>query len=127
MTGDELRERIKRLGLSYTAAAPRLGLSLSGLHHNLRNETPIGRQTEIILDMLEREFGQPGGASGATSGRATCCSDKKRRNSMSSFTKRIGGMAAIGMAMLIGPNLPAQAGYVVTLEQVGNDVVATGS
>jgi hypothetical protein len=56
MTGDELRERIKRLGLSYTAAAPRLGLSLAGLHHNLRGETPIGRQTEIILDMLEREF-----------------------------------------------------------------------
>jgi hypothetical protein len=54
-----LRERIKRLGLSYRAAAPRLGLSLSGLHHNLRNETPIGRQTEIILDMLEREAGIP--------------------------------------------------------------------
>ena len=29
MTGDELRERIKRLGLSYRAAAPRLGLSLA--------------------------------------------------------------------------------------------------
>ena len=55
MTGEELRERIKRLGLSYRAAAPRLGLSLSGLHHNLRNETSISRQTEIILDMLERE------------------------------------------------------------------------
>jgi hypothetical protein len=55
MTGEELRERIKRLGLSYRAAAPRLGLSLSGLHHNLRNETPIGQQTKIILDMLERE------------------------------------------------------------------------
>jgi hypothetical protein len=54
MTGDELRERIKRLGLSYRAAAPRLGLSLSGLHHNLRNETTIGRQTEIILELLER-------------------------------------------------------------------------
>ena len=55
MTGEELRERIKRLGLSYRAAAPRLGLSLSGLHHNLRNETSISRQTEIILYMLERE------------------------------------------------------------------------
>jgi hypothetical protein len=55
MTGAELRKRIKRLGLSYRAAAPRLGLSLSGLHHNLRGETPIGRQTQIILDMLERE------------------------------------------------------------------------
>jgi hypothetical protein len=55
MTGEELRERIQRLGLSYRAAAPRLGLSLSGLHHNLRNERPIGRQTEIILEVLERE------------------------------------------------------------------------
>jgi hypothetical protein len=55
MTGGELRKRIKRLGLSYRAAAPRLGLSLSGLHHNLRDETLVGRQTEIILDMLERE------------------------------------------------------------------------
>jgi hypothetical protein len=57
MTGEELRERIKRLGLSYTAAAPRLGLSLSGLHHNLRDETPIGRQTEIILHYLEHDLG----------------------------------------------------------------------
>jgi hypothetical protein len=55
MTGEELRERIKRLGLSYRAAAPRLGLSLSGLHHNLRNERKITRQTEIILEVLERE------------------------------------------------------------------------
>jgi hypothetical protein len=36
-------------------------------------------------------------------------------------------IAAIGGAMLIGSSLPASAGYVVTVEQVGNDVVATGS
>jgi len=59
MTGDELRERIRRLGLSYRAAAPLLGLSLSGLHHQLRGERPIGRQTEIILSYLERERAQP--------------------------------------------------------------------
>jgi len=38
--------------------------------------------------------------------------------------------AAIGVAMLTGYGLsapPAQAGYVVTLEQEGTDVVATGS
>jgi hypothetical protein len=70
MTGAELRERVKRLGLSYTAAAPRLGLSLSGLHHNLRNETPIGRQTEIILDMLERESEDRAAQPRRTSGRA---------------------------------------------------------
>jgi hypothetical protein len=58
MTGDELRRRIRRLGLSYTAAAPRLGLSPAGLHHNLRDEGKITRQTEIILEMLEREQGR---------------------------------------------------------------------
>jgi PEP-CTERM motif len=46
---------------------------------------------------------------------------------MSVFMKWIRGSAAIGGAMLIGSSLPASAGYVVTLEQVGNDVVATGS
>jgi hypothetical protein len=70
MTGDELRERIKRLGLSYRAAAPRLGLSLSGLHHNLRNETSISRQTEIILAMLERESRTGPAQPRQTSGRA---------------------------------------------------------
>jgi hypothetical protein len=40
--------------------------------------------------------------------------------------KRIAGAAALGAALLLG--LPsAEAGYVVTLEQVGGDVVATGS
>jgi hypothetical protein len=55
MTGEELRRRIARLGLSYRKAAPLLGLSLSGLHHNLRDERPIGRPTEIILGYLEKE------------------------------------------------------------------------
>ena len=46
------------------------------------------------------------------------------------FVKQIGGAAALGVAMLIGCGLsapPAQAGYIVTLEQVGSNVVATGS
>jgi hypothetical protein len=46
------------------------------------------------------------------------------------FMKRIAGVAALGAAMLLGSGLlasPAQAGYVVTLQEVGNDVVATGS
>jgi hypothetical protein len=44
--------------------------------------------------------------------------------------KRTVGAAAIGTAMVIGSGLsapPAQAGYIVTLEQVGSNVVATGS
>ena len=57
MNGEELRERIRRLGLSYRAAARLLGLSFSGLHHNLRDERPVGRQTEIILGYLERDRG----------------------------------------------------------------------
>lgn len=45
------------------------------------------------------------------------------------FFNRIGG-AAFGAAMLLGAGLcapPAQAAYIVTLAQVGSNVVATGS
>lgn len=45
------------------------------------------------------------------------------------FVKQIGG-TAFGAAMLIGSGLfapPAQAAYTVTLDQVGSNVVATGS
>jgi transcriptional regulator with XRE-family HTH domain len=52
MTGDELRRRIDRLGLTYTDGARQLGLSLSGLNHKMRGERPVGQQTEIILDLL---------------------------------------------------------------------------
>jgi hypothetical protein len=44
------------------------------------------------------------------------------------FVKRIGGAAAL--AMLVGSGLsapPAQAAYIVTLAQVGSNVVSTGS
>jgi hypothetical protein len=54
MTGEELRRRIDRLGLSYTAAAPKLGLSLSGLHHQMRGERVVSRQTALLLWGLER-------------------------------------------------------------------------
>jgi hypothetical protein len=54
MTGVELRRRIDRLGLSYTAAAPKLGLSLSGLHHQMRGERAVTRQTALLLWGLER-------------------------------------------------------------------------
>jgi hypothetical protein len=49
MTGDELRSRIDDLGLPYIEAAIRLGLSLAGLHHQMRDVRPVRRQTEIIL------------------------------------------------------------------------------
>jgi hypothetical protein len=46
------------------------------------------------------------------------------------FVTRIAGAATLGAAMAIGSSLsapPAQAGYAVTLEQQGSNVVATGS
>src|SRR3954454_8239091 len=46
------------------------------------------------------------------------------------FMKRIMGAAALGAALMLGSGLlasPAQAGYIVTLKQVGGNVVATGS
>jgi hypothetical protein len=46
------------------------------------------------------------------------------------FLNEIGGAVTLGMAVLIGFGVitpAAQAGYVVTLEQVGRNVVATGS
>ena len=46
------------------------------------------------------------------------------------FLKQIAGAAALGAALLLGSSLttsPAQAGYVVTLEEVGSDVVAAGN
>ena len=42
------------------------------------------------------------------------------------FAKRIAGAAALGTAMLIGSGLSAQAGYLVTLEQQGPNVIASG-
>jgi len=42
------------------------------------------------------------------------------------FVKRIAGAAVLGTALLTGLS-SAEAGYVVTLQQVGGDVVATGS
>src|SRR3954465_12259262 len=46
------------------------------------------------------------------------------------FVKQIACATMFGAAMLTGSGLlisPAQAGYVVTLEEVGSDVVATGN
>ena len=48
-----LRARIKRLGISQTEAAERLGLSANGLYKQLHGERKVSRQTEIILDLIE--------------------------------------------------------------------------
>jgi hypothetical protein len=55
ISGDELRKRIRRMGMTYTRAAERLGLSLDGLNKQMRGDRPVGRQTVIILATLEAE------------------------------------------------------------------------
>jgi hypothetical protein len=55
MTGDELRARIDRLGLRYSEAAGRLGLTITGLQKQMRGERRVSRQTEIILGYLEKD------------------------------------------------------------------------
>jgi len=53
MTGEELRDRIDRLSLTYREAARLLGLTYGGLHHQMRNERKVTRQTEMLLEQLE--------------------------------------------------------------------------
>jgi hypothetical protein len=55
MTGDQLRQRIDWLGLTYREAADLLGLGYGGLHHQMRGERAVTRQTEIILERLEAD------------------------------------------------------------------------
>ena len=52
MTGDELRARIKQLRLPYREAAKLLGLSYPGLHHQMRGDSPVTRQTELLIEQL---------------------------------------------------------------------------
>jgi hypothetical protein len=54
MTGDELRERIGRLGKTYVETASRLGLTPGALHHQMRGERRVSKQTELLLEWLER-------------------------------------------------------------------------
>jgi len=53
ISGSELRQRVDQLGLTYTAAAKRLGLTLDGLQKQMRGDRPVSRQTVIILDLIE--------------------------------------------------------------------------
>jgi hypothetical protein len=53
LSAADLRARIKRLGISQTEAAERLGLSANGLYKQLHGERKVSRQTEIILDLMD--------------------------------------------------------------------------
>jgi hypothetical protein len=55
ISGEELRARIDRLGLTYVEAARRLGLTEDGLYKQMRGNRRVGRQTEIILGFLEQQ------------------------------------------------------------------------
>jgi hypothetical protein len=55
MSGDELRARIRKWGITYNEAAERLGLSLPGLQNQMRGERPVSRQTKIILEYREMQ------------------------------------------------------------------------
>jgi hypothetical protein len=55
VSGDELRARVRRLGITYARAAERLGLSLGGLNQQMRGDRAVSRQTLIILGYLETE------------------------------------------------------------------------
>jgi plasmid maintenance system antidote protein VapI len=59
ISGDELRARIKRLGMTYTEAAERLGLTLDGLNKQMRGVNAVSRQTAIILRVIEAEPRRP--------------------------------------------------------------------
>jgi hypothetical protein len=55
MDGTELRRRLDQLGLPYTRLAPLLGLSIDGLQHQMRGYRAVSRQTELLLECLERK------------------------------------------------------------------------
>jgi len=57
MDGTELRRRLDDLGRPYTELAPRLGLTVHGLHHQMRGVRRVTRRTELLLENLERERG----------------------------------------------------------------------
>lgn len=52
-TGDQLRRRIDALGVSYTRMATWLGLSVEGLHKQMRGERPVSAQTALLFDAVE--------------------------------------------------------------------------
>jgi hypothetical protein len=54
MDGAELRYRLDALGRPYTELAPLLGLSASGLHKQMNGQCRVSRQTEMLLEQLER-------------------------------------------------------------------------
>jgi hypothetical protein len=55
MSGAQLRTQIRDWGYRYAVAAEQLGLSLSGLQHQMRSERPISQQTAMLLEYWRRD------------------------------------------------------------------------
>jgi hypothetical protein len=53
ISGDELHARIDGLGLTYLAAADKLGVTQDGLYQQMSGPRTVSRETEIIIDQLE--------------------------------------------------------------------------
>jgi len=58
MTATAFRRRLDRPGMTRQDAADRLGLSLQELFHQMRGDRPVSRQTELLLEALEREYSE---------------------------------------------------------------------
>ena len=54
ISGAALRARIRRLGITFTEAAVRLGLTRDGLNKQMNEDSPVSRQTELLLGFLEQ-------------------------------------------------------------------------
>jgi hypothetical protein len=55
LDGRELRRRIVALGMTFTAAAELLGLTLNGLQKQMRGSRKVSQQTRLLLECTERE------------------------------------------------------------------------
>jgi hypothetical protein len=56
MTGAELRARIDTLGVSYVQAARWLGLTVDGLHKQMRGARAVSTQTALLYWLIEKEL-----------------------------------------------------------------------
>ena len=55
MTGADLRARIDALGVPYALIASWLGLTIDGLHKQLRGDRAVSPQTALLLGHIEHE------------------------------------------------------------------------
>ena len=54
ISGQELRERIQRFGITFTEAAQWFGVTRDGLAKMLSGRNPVNKPTRIILQLREQ-------------------------------------------------------------------------